>query len=194
MREVARCHLHRECDRIWTARCKACKARCRGCSEHKPCSDFGKDKTFLKAYCKACDRSRTKKQRDDAAACEREGVLLGELLYLYVAASFAQSMQLREAPSGMVKRRWDFGCDLTGISIASYLEMSQEQVRAWPLRYREMVLQATQKKHAVNPAGINRTFEFAPSAAFPGKDTPEEEYRKLFKQHMDPDGLTVNPL
>ena len=194
MREVLRCPLHQECDRMWTARCRGCKATCRGCKEDKPCSEFGRDKLFLRAYCRDCDKVRTKKHRDDAAASELEGVMLAELLYLHVADRFAQSMQLQDAPPSMVKRRWNISTKLTGISIADFLTLSQQELHAWPLQYRYMVLQATHRKQVVYPAAMDVHFEFVTCAPFPGPEATEEEVRTLFKQHMDPANLSVDEL
>ena len=194
MREVLRCPLHQECDRVWTARCRQCKAKCRGCHEEKPCAEFGRDKLFLRAYCRDCNKIRTKRQRDNAAACELEGVVLAELLYLQVAERFAQAMQLHEPPASMVKRRWNLGHALTGISMVAWLGLSQQECHAWPVQYRDMVLQATGKKQVVYPAAMDVHFEFVTSTPFPGKEATEEEVRRLFRQHMDPANLTVDQL
>ena len=195
MREVIRCSLHRDCDRLWTARCRECKVICRGCGEDKPCSDFARDKHFLRAYCKECERFRTKRHRDDAMASKIEGETLAELLFLHMFEKLGRELGWPCVPNTSdVKRRWNLSSRLTGVSIAHHLQLTLEEARAWPERYRDMVLQATGRKEVVHPAGMNVHFEFECNEALPEISIQYKEFCDLLKRHMDPDNLSVKKL
>lgn len=195
MRQVNKCPLHKACDRAWIVQCRQCTVSCKGCNQTRPCCDFTRDKGFLKACCRECTRQKlTRHEADAAALCLHEGVLLGELLYLTVAEKFAVSMRMEGLAQHVVKRRWDLTTKMTGSSICAYVGLSEDECHAWPMLYRDMVLQGTQRKRVVYPAGLNVNYDFVSTAALPGPDATEDEVRAMFKVHMDPARLTVSKL
>ena len=195
MRQVSRCPLHHDSERGETLECKQCTAPCKGCGSDKACCEFARDKGFLKAHCKECMRAKLEKHEADAESlCLHEGRVLGELQYLTVAEKFVTSMRLPGLSQHVVKRRWDMTTKMTGVSISNYIGLSEEECRAWPLLYREMVLQGTGRKRTVYPAALNVHYDFVNTAALPGPDATEDEVRAMFRVHMNPHKMTVSKL
>ena len=159
-------------------------------------NQFGQNYKWIKSVCKACDnnrmksRIRTKETSTEQALHLLQAISLAELWFLDILGKIEFSTG-RLPDRSELTRRWEVNTELAGYSICHFYALPEEAKEEWPMKYRQLVLEATKRKNELNIRKYGLEYELVNTSPLPSPTDTHEHIKACVKAFLDPTNVAV---